>query len=144
MIWFFVDPIWWKHAGPLLWIGNTIYGLVFIWLYLYSFSRPEPRRLYAIVAMIVMAAIANFIPQRRQLRLLIYAIAAGAFTPRLWRVLGLLIALEAAILGFYVHRQHLPWSSGRSMLLLIILVGLGNHYGAIAHCSGRKAAPGRR
>ena len=42
MIWFFVDPIWWKHAARCMWIGNTIFGLVFIWLYLYSFSRPEP------------------------------------------------------------------------------------------------------
>src|SRR5664279_3389951 len=57
MVWFFVDPIW-KHAGPLLWIGNTLCGLFFIWLYLYSFSHPEPRKLFAIAAMITMAAIA--------------------------------------------------------------------------------------
>ncbi len=57
MVWFFVDPIW-KHGGPLLWIGNTLCGLFFIWLYLYSFSRPEPRKLFAIAAMIVMATIA--------------------------------------------------------------------------------------
>jgi hypothetical protein len=50
-----LDPLW-NHAGPLLWIGNTIYGLVFIWLYLYSFSHREPLRSYAVVAMFVMAA----------------------------------------------------------------------------------------
>ena len=43
MIWFFLDPVVEACGGPLLWIGNTIYGLVFIWLYLYSFSRPEPQ-----------------------------------------------------------------------------------------------------
>src|ERR1035438_1701204 len=57
MIWFFVDPIW-RHAGPLLWVGNTLAGILFVFLYLYSFSRPEPRRLFAIAAMIAMAAIA--------------------------------------------------------------------------------------
>ena len=74
MVWFFVDPIW-KHAGPLLWIGNTLCGLFFIWLYLYSFSRPEPRKLFAIAAMILMAAIA--IPfNSGGAGLLVYAIAA--------------------------------------------------------------------
>ncbi len=29
MIWFFVNPGW-EHAGPLRWIGNTLYGIVFI------------------------------------------------------------------------------------------------------------------
>ena len=136
MIWFFVDPIWWKHAWPLLWIGNTIYGLVFIWLYLYSFSRPEPRNLYAIAALIVMAAIAISF-NAGNAGLLIYAIAAGGFSPRLWRVLGL-IALELGILGFYVYRQQLPVQFWGSILLLIVLVGLGNHYGAIMHCADEK------
>jgi two-component system sensor histidine kinase DesK len=135
MIWFFVDPIW-KHAGPLMWIGNTLYGLFFIWLYLYSFSRPEPRRLFAIAGMIVMAAIAISF-NGGNLGLLIYAIAAGGFSPRLWRVLGL-IALEGAILGFYAHRQHLPVEFWLSMLLLLILVGLGNHYSAKMHCAEEK------
>jgi two-component system sensor histidine kinase DesK len=136
MIWFFVDPIWWKHAGPLQWIGNTIYGLVFIWLYLYSFSRPEPRRLYAIAGMIVMAAIAiSFNPGN--VGLLIYASAAGGFSPSLRRVL-MLLALELGILGFCVYRLHLPVQFWGSMLLLIVLVGLGNHYGAIMHCAEEK------
>ena len=54
MFWFFLDPMW-NGGSPLVWIGNTIYGLVFIWLYLYSFSHPEPKRLYAVIAMILMA-----------------------------------------------------------------------------------------
>ena len=135
MVWFFVDPIW-KHAGPLLWIGNTLCGLFFIWLYLYSFSRPEPRKLFAIAAMIAMAAIA--IPfNSGGAGLLIYAIAAGGFSTSLRRVLAL-IALEVAILGFYAHRLHLPVGVWVSMLLLIILVGLGNHFGAVSHCAEAK------
>src|ERR1700752_4200942 len=79
MVWFFVDPIWW-NAGPLLWIGNTAYGLVFVWLYLYSFSHPEPRRLYAALLMFLMASL--LIPSRHDAVacMLVYAVAAGAFT----------------------------------------------------------------
>jgi two-component system sensor histidine kinase DesK len=136
MVWFFVDPIWWKHAGPLQWIGNTIYGLVFIWLYLYSFSRPEPRRFYAIAAMIVMAAIA-VLSNAGNVGLLIYASAAGGFSTSLRRV-SMLITLEVGILGFYAYRLHLPVEFWVSMLLLIVLVGLGNHYAAIMHCAEEK------
>src|SRR5271157_80106 len=135
MIWFFVDPIW-KHAGPLLWIGNTICGILFVLVYLYSFSRPEPRRLFAVAAMIAMAAIA--IPfNSGGLGLLIYAIAAGGFSTNTRRVVGL-IALEVAILGFWVYRLQLPIGYWGSMLLLVILVGLGNHHWALAHCAEEK------
>ncbi len=135
MVWFFVDPAW-KHAGPLLWIGNTLAGLFFIWLYLYSFSRPEPRCLFAVAAMIAMAIV--FIPLNSGgAGLLIYAIAAGACTPSLRRVLAL-IALELAILGFYSYRLRLPVEAWGSMLLLIILVGIVNHYAAIMHCAAEK------
>ena len=41
MIWFFVDPAS-RHTGPLGWVANTVFGLVFILLYLQAFSRPEP------------------------------------------------------------------------------------------------------
>ena len=34
MIWFFLDPLWNGNGSLLLWIGNTIFGLVYIWLYL--------------------------------------------------------------------------------------------------------------
>jgi two-component system sensor histidine kinase DesK len=135
MVWFFVDPLW-KHAGPLLWIGNTLAGLFFVWLYLYSFSRPEPRKHFAVAAMIVMAII--FIPLNSGgAGLLIYAIAAGGFSPSLRRVLAL-VALELAILGFYSYRLHLPVEAWGTILLLIVLVGVGNHFSAVMHCAEEK------
>jgi two-component system sensor histidine kinase DesK len=136
MIWFFVDPIW-RHAGPLLWIGNTLYGLLFVWLYLYAFSRPEPRKLFAVAAMTVMAAILIPFNNGAVACLLVYAIAAGGSTTSLRRVLSL-IALDVALLGWFAHRMHVPVEFWGSMLLLIILVGLGNHFGVIAHCAETK------
>lgn len=88
MIWFFLDPFW-KHSGPLLWIGNTVYGLVFVWLYLYSFSHREPLRSYAIVAMFVMTAALVPFHNGAVSCLMVFAVAAGAFTPSLWRALFL-------------------------------------------------------
>lgn len=135
MIWFFVDP-YWKHAGPMLWIGNTLFGLFFIWLYLYAFSRPEPRRLYAILAMLVMTAIA--IPWNNGgCGFLIYTIAAAGFTTSLRRVVAFMV-LEVGILAFYVYRLHLPITFWGSMFLLTILVGFGNHHWAVSHCNERK------
>jgi two-component system sensor histidine kinase DesK len=135
MIWFFLDPIG-NHASLWIWIGNTIFGLVFIWLYLYSFSHPEPRRSYAVAAMTVMAAVGLSF-NGGAAGLLIYAIAAGGFTVKLRRVV-FLILLEAAILGYYAHHLHLPAAFWMSILLLITLVGLGNHFGAVSHCAGEK------
>ncbi len=137
MLWFFVDPIWWDHRTPLLIIGNTIYGLVFIWLYLYSFSHPEPRRLYAIIAMFVMAA--SLVPTHNGAVacLMIYAIAAGAFTTNRARFLALL-GIDLGLLGLYTSHLHLPLPAWGSMFLLIVLVGVGNHLGAIAHCAVEK------
>ena len=63
--------------------------------------------------------------------------AAGGFHSSLRRV-SLLIALDVAILAFYVHRMELPIEFWGSMLLLIILVGFGNHYGALSHCAAEK------
>jgi len=136
MVWFFVDPLW-RNAGPLLWIGNTIYGIVFIWIYLYSFSHREPLRSYAVIAMIVMAA--SLLPTHNGAVscLLIYAVAAGGFTTSLRRVLAL-IAINLALLGIYSYHLNLPIQFWGSMLLLIVLVGLGNHYGAVAHCAQEK------
>jgi two-component system sensor histidine kinase DesK len=136
MIWFFVDPLW-KHAGPLLWVGNTLYGLIFIFLYLYSFSRPEPRRLFAVAGMIAMAVILIPFNNGTVACLLVYAIAAGAFTTSLRRALAL-IGIEAAILIYYAHRLHLPVEFWGSMLLLIIVVGMGNYFGAVSHCASAK------
>jgi len=137
MIWFFIDPALRSHSGPLLWIGNTIYGLVFIWLYLYSFSHPEPRRLYAIVGMLFMSAALIPTQNGSVSCLLVYAVAAGAFTtskPRLISILGLAIGM----LGIYAYLRHAPLAFWGSMLLLMAAVGVGNHIGAIAHYRGEK------
>jgi two-component system sensor histidine kinase DesK len=135
MIWFFVNPFW-KHAGPLLWTGNALYGLFFIWLYLYAFSRPEPRRLYAVIAMMVMAALAMPINENGA-SMLVYAVAAGCFTTSLRRV-ALLVTLDVAILGFYSYWLHLPIAFWVSMMLLIVIVGFMTHNGCVSHCAAEK------
>lgn len=137
MIWFFIDPIWWKHFTPLLVIGNTLYGLVFIWLYLYSFSHRDPNRLYAILAMIAMAAALIPFHHTGVGCLLIYAIAAGGFTTSRKRVLTLM-AVALALLALWVLHLRLPIAFWGSMLLLIVLIGFGNHFGAMAHCAAEK------
>src|ERR1039458_7934858 len=38
MVWFFVDPVS-RHTGPLGWVANTFFGLVFILIYLRSEER---------------------------------------------------------------------------------------------------------
>jgi two-component system sensor histidine kinase DesK len=136
MIWFFLDPLW-NPGGPLLWIGNTIFGLVFIWLYLYSFSHPEPQRLYATIAMMLMATALIPTNNGAVAALLIYAIASGAFTTNRARVISL-IGINVGLLGTYAHYHHLPIGYWGSMLLLTVLVGVGNHIGAVAHCAGEK------
>ncbi len=68
---------------------------------------------------------------------LIYAAAAGGFHPSLRRV-SLLVALDVIVLGSYVYRLNLPVGFWGSMLLLIIVVGFGNHYGALSHCAAEK------
>lgn len=135
MVWFFVDPSW-KHPTPWMWVGNTLYGLFFIWLYLYSFSHRYPRSFYAVIAMVVMAAVAMTFNDGAA-GLLIYAIAAGAATPKLPRVIVLLVIELAILLGFS-YRKHLPVEFWGSMLLLILLVGLANHYAALMHCAGER------
>lgn len=135
MIWFFIDPMW-RHAGPVTWIVNTLAGLFFIFLYLYSFSRPEPGRTISIVLMIAMGIIC--IPfNSGGVGLLIYAVAAGAFDTRFRRA-AFFIALEVAILLFYAYRFHWPLTAWGSILLLIILVGFGNHHWATTHCAEAK------
>lgn len=137
MIWFFVEPIWWKHAGPLLWIGNTIYGLIFIWLYLYSFSHPDPKRLYAVIAMLAMSGALIPFHNTAVACLLVYAIAAGAFTTSLRRTV-LLMSIALALLAIWIYHLQIPVGFWGSMLLLIVLVGAANHFGAKAHCAGEK------
>ena len=135
MIWFFLDP-YWKHAGPLLWMGNTIAGLFFSVLYLQAFSRFGLVRNVCIVLMVLMGAI--FIPLNGgSIGLLIYAAAAGGYNTKLRWVLALLAA-ELAILFYYVARLHLPVSVWVSMVLLIVLVALGNHHWAMSRCAEQK------
>jgi two-component system sensor histidine kinase DesK len=135
MGWFFIDP-WLRHSGRLIWIGNTAYGLFFVFLYLYAFSRPEPRRLYATLAMLGMSVMAIPFNDGGPC-LLIYTIAAAGFTTSFRRVLNF-VGVELAVLIFYSYRLHLPFGFWGSMLLLIILVGFGNHHWAVAHCNERK------
>jgi len=137
MIWFFIDPIWWQHRTPLLVIGNTIFGLVFIWLYLYAFSHREPYRLYATIAMLVMAACLVPTSNGAVCGLFIYAIAAGAFTTNRSRVIALM-GIDLGLLGLYSYHLRLPLVFWGSMLLLIVLVGVANHLGAVAHCAGEE------
>jgi len=135
MVWVFVDPLW-EHYGPLGWVANTFGGIVFILLYLQAFSRRDPYKLLSILAMTAMAPV--FVQVNAgNVALLIYAAAAGGFHPNLRRV-SLLIGLDVGILGFYAYRLQLPVTFWGSMLLLIILVGFANHYGALKHCAGEK------
>ncbi len=137
MVWFFVDP-YWKHYGPLGWMINTFLGLLFIWFYLQAFSRRDPYKLASILAMTAMAA--AFIPfEAGNVGLLIYAAAAGGFYPNVRRA-SALIALDVAVLGWYVYRLSLPITFWGSMLLLIILVGFFNLYWALKHCAERSCA----
>ena len=137
MIWFFVQPIWWKHAGPLLWVGNAIYGLFFIWLYLYSFSHPDPKRAYAVIAMFAMAGMLIPFHNTAVACLLVFAGAAASSTTSLRHtVLAMTVAL--GLLAIWVYRLQIPIGFWGSMLLVIILVGVANHQGAKAHCAGEK------
>ena len=132
MLWFFLDP-YWKHAGLLYWIGNTIVGLFFIYLYMQAFSRPARVRTLCIVLMLLMAAV--FLPLNTgAVGFLIYASAAGGFNPQV-RWVVLLVAVDVGILLFYAYRLHLDLGNWGSMLLLIILVAFGNHHWAAKECA---------
>ena len=135
MIWFFLGPHW-SHASLTYWVLNTVAGLFFIYLYLQAFSRSDRIRNVCVVLMVLMAVIA--IPLNGgALGLLIYAAAAGGFNIRLrWVVFQL--AVEVAILLFYAARLHIDVGTWASIGLLLILVGLGNHHWAAAHCAEEK------
>jgi two-component system sensor histidine kinase DesK len=136
MIWFFLDP-YWNHASLFHWVWNTAAGLFFIFLYLQAFSRQGRIRNVCIILMVLMAAIFIPLTEGRSIGLFIYAAAAGGFNTKLRWVLSLL-AVELAILLYYVARLHLPVSLWVSMFLLIVLVGLGNHHWAVSHCAQQK------
>ncbi len=134
MAWFFLDPLW-QHAGPLRWTLNTLYGLLFIVLYLQSFSRPKIAP-YCVIAMLLMTVLG--LPfNGGAYGFLIYTVAAGSFTTRIYRVV-LLVVTELAILGAYAYYQHVPVGSWGSIMLLIILVGFGNHHWAVSHSQQEK------
>ncbi len=135
MVWVFVDPLW-THYGPLGWAANTFGGIVFILLYLQAFSRPEPYKLLSILAMTAMVPVFVHVNEGN-VTLLIYAAAASGFHPSLRRV-SLLIGLDVAILGFYAYRVQIPVTFWGSLLLLVTIVGFGNHYWALKHCERQK------
>lgn len=135
MIWFFMDP-YFKHASLLHWTLNTLAGLFFIFLYLQAFSRFGRIRNISIVLMVLMAAF--FMPLNGgACGFLIYAAAAAGFNPKLrWVVTAL--AVEVGILLFFAYKLQLPVGFWGSMLLLIILVGFGNHHWAVSYCHDEK------
>lgn len=135
MIWFFMDP-YFKHASLAHWTWNTLAGLVFVFLYLQAFSRFGRARNISIVLMLGMAA--ALLPLNEgACGFLIYSAAATGFNSKLrWVLTGL--AFEVGILLFYVYKLHLPLSFWGSMLLLIILVGFGNHHWASSWCHDEK------
>jgi len=137
MIWFFIDPIWWHYRTPLLVIGNTLFGLFFIWLYLYSFSRPEPHRLYATIGMLVMASCLVRTNNGAVSVLFVYAMASGGFTTNRPRLIALM-GVDLGLMGIYSYHLKLPVVAWGWIALLIVLVGIGNHLGAVAHCTGEK------
>lgn len=132
MLWFFLDPFW-KHASPLHWTWNTLAGLFFMYVYMQAFARPQSTKYVCIAIMLLMAAV--FIPiNSGAAGFLIYSAAAIGFSPRLRWVLPLL-AVDAAILLFYAYRLHYDLGSWASILMLIVLVGLGNHHWASKECA---------
>jgi two-component system, NarL family, sensor histidine kinase DesK len=135
MVWVFVDPLW-THYGSLGWATNTFGGIVFILLYLQAFSRPEPYKLLSILAMTAMVPVFIHVNEGN-VALLIYAAAASGFHPSLRRV-SLLVGLDVAILGFYAYRVQIPVTFWGSILLLVTIVGFGNHYWALKHCERQK------
>jgi two-component system sensor histidine kinase DesK len=135
MIWFFVDPAS-RHTSLLGWVANTFFGLVFILLYLQAFSHRDPYRLVCVLAMTIMAII--LIPLNGgAIAFLVYAAAVGGFDPDLRKV-SVLIALQVAVLALNAYRLQLPLGAWGSMLLLITIVGFGNHYWALNHCASEK------
>jgi two-component system sensor histidine kinase DesK len=132
MLWFFINP-YWKHAGAFGWAWNTVAGLFFIWLYLQAFSRPQRVKYVCIGLMLSMAII--FLPiNAGAVGFLIYSAAAIGFNPKLRWVLPLL-AVDVAILLYFAYRLHTDLGSWASFLMLIILVGLGNHHWASKECA---------
>jgi two-component system sensor histidine kinase DesK len=135
MVWFFVDPIW-RHWGAVGWCINTAVGVFFVFLYLQVFSRAEPWKTISILGMLLIAIAATPL-NSGAFSMLVYCAAAGSFTPHLRRVVPVVL-VTGTVLIFYALTQHFPISYWGSMLLLIVLVSIGNHVGAVAHCQKEK------
>src|SRR5271165_4329961 len=106
-----------------------------IWRKLYPADH-EHKWMPLIWLMIMMAAV--FIPLNGgSVGLLIYAAAAGGFNHKFRWVLALL-AIEVGILLYYAARFHFDIGMWGSVLMLIVLVGLGNHHWAVSHCAQQK------
>jgi two-component system sensor histidine kinase DesK len=135
MLWFFLDP-YWKHAGPLRWTWNTLAGLFFIFLFMQAFSRPGRVKNICIALMLLMAA--AFLPiNGGAIGFFIYAASAIGFNHKLRWVVSLL-ALDVALLMFYAYRLHIDLGNWASFVLLIILVGFGNHHWASKECAKKE------
>src|SRR5215472_6453926 len=131
MFWFFLDP-YWKHASLLHWTWNTLAGLFFIVLYMQAFSRPRIKYI-CIALMLVMAAV--FLALNTGcIGFLVYSAAAIGFTPNLRWVVPLLV-VDVVILLWSAYRLHLDLGMWGSFLMLIILVGFGNHHWAAKQCA---------
>jgi len=131
MFWFFLDP-YWKHASLLHWTWNTLAGLFFIVLYMQAFSRPRIKYI-CIALMLVMAAV--FLALNTGcIGFLVYSAAAIGFTPKLRWVVPLLV-VDVVILLWSAYRLHLDLGMWGSFLMLIILVGFGNHHWAAKQCA---------
>jgi len=135
MIWFFLNPKW-NHATALHWAWNTLAGLFFVYIYMQTFARSGAVKYVCIALMLLMSVI--FLPiNPGAVGFLIYTAAAVGFSPRLRWVVPVL-AIDVAILLFFAYRLRLDLASWGSMLMLIILVGFGNHHWASKQCAEQK------
>lgn len=135
MFWYFIAPLW-THAGLLHWAANTLVGLVFIWLYLQAFAYGGRVRVSCALILLAIAIVA--VPfNGAAASLLVYCAAAASFSAHRWRVAAFTVA-EIAVLLFYAYRMPLPFDFWVSMLMLVVLVSLANHFAAVTHCQGEK------
>jgi two-component system sensor histidine kinase DesK len=135
MLFYFIGPIW-AHASLPYWIANTVAGLVFIYLYLQAFARGGRVLTICTVLMLVIATAAIHYNDNAA-GLLIYCAAAGSFSVKRPAVIAFMVA-EVTVLLFYAYRLHVNFGAWASILLLIILVGIINHWAAVAHCEKEK------
>lgn len=135
MLWFFLDP-YWRHAGPWRWTWNSIAGVFFVLVYMQGIARKGPGKIVCIGLMLAMTAI--FLPiNAGGIGLLIYTAAVIGFNPQLRWVVPLMV-LDIAIFLAFAHQRHLDIGAWGSILMLLVLVGFGNHYWAQKACTAKK------